>query len=275
MDALAARLDDEPELTHAYTEALERYLAARRRRLRRARRRRARRRRAGPARRPRARDRSPAARRRAPRSRRSCSPASTSFLLDEPTNNLDFAGLDRLERFLDGLDAGVVLVSHDRAFLDRTITRVVEIEAETRSVHEYAGTWSDYEAARERARDAARSGLRRLRRRARPLHDAALHPPFRGARGRRDGGSPRHERAAREGRAGEAPSRAARRGRQAVEPVAAAAPVRRAAADRVHRRARRRARRGRLVRRSARSTCCSATATGSRSSARTAPARRR
>jgi len=74
------------------------------------------------------------------------------FLLDEPTNNLDFAGLDRLERFFDGLAAGVVLVSHDRAFLDRTVTRVVEIEAETREVHEYAGTWSDYEAARERAR---------------------------------------------------------------------------------------------------------------------------
>ncbi len=74
------------------------------------------------------------------------------FLLDEPTNNLDFAGLDRLERFLEGLDAGVVLVSHDRAFLDRTVTRVVEIEAETRKVREYAGSWSDYEAARARGR---------------------------------------------------------------------------------------------------------------------------
>ena len=74
------------------------------------------------------------------------------FLLDEPTNNLDFAGLERLERFLEGLAAGVVLVSHDRDFLDRTINRVVEIEAETRRVHEYSGTWSAYEAARERAR---------------------------------------------------------------------------------------------------------------------------
>jgi ATPase subunit of ABC transporter with duplicated ATPase domains len=74
------------------------------------------------------------------------------FLLDEPTNNLDFAGLERLERFLGGLAAGVVLVSHDRAFLDRTVKRVVEIEAETRRVHEYTGTWSEYEAARERAR---------------------------------------------------------------------------------------------------------------------------
>ena len=74
------------------------------------------------------------------------------FLLDEPTNNLDFAGIERLERFLAQLDGGVVLVSHDRAFLDRTVTRVVEIEAETRKVHEYAGTWSDYEAARARGR---------------------------------------------------------------------------------------------------------------------------
>ena len=76
------------------------------------------------------------------------------LLLDEPTNNLDFNGLAWLERFLDRSPAGVVLVSHDRAFLDRTVTRVVELEAETRRVHEYAGTWSDYEAARERARAA-------------------------------------------------------------------------------------------------------------------------
>src|SRR6266700_4234443 len=41
------------------------------------------------------------------------------FLLDEPTNNLDFAGLDRLERFLDALPGGVVVVSHDRAFVER------------------------------------------------------------------------------------------------------------------------------------------------------------
>jgi ATPase subunit of ABC transporter with duplicated ATPase domains len=74
------------------------------------------------------------------------------LLLDEPTNNLDFKGLAWLERFLDRSPAGVVLVSHDRAFLDRTVTRVVELEAETRRVREYAGSWSDYEATRARAR---------------------------------------------------------------------------------------------------------------------------
>jgi len=61
------------------------------------------------------------------------------FLLDEPTNNLDFAGLDRLERFLESLPGGVVLVSHDRAFLDRSVTRIVEIEEESHHTREFAG----------------------------------------------------------------------------------------------------------------------------------------
>jgi ATPase subunit of ABC transporter with duplicated ATPase domains len=151
MDALASRLEAEPGLTGAYTEALERYLLL-----------------GGEdfdARAGAVLDDVGLARR-ADRELTSLSGGEAAraalaaillarfdlFLLDEPTNNLDFAGLDRLERFFDGLAAGVVLVSHDRAFLDRTVTRVVEIEAETREVHEYAGTWSDYEAARERAR---------------------------------------------------------------------------------------------------------------------------
>jgi ATPase subunit of ABC transporter with duplicated ATPase domains len=74
------------------------------------------------------------------------------FLLDEPTNDLDFAGLDLLERFLVRLDAGVVAVSHDRAFLDRTVDQIVELESGTNRVHYYTGGWSEYEAARERAR---------------------------------------------------------------------------------------------------------------------------
>jgi ATPase subunit of ABC transporter with duplicated ATPase domains len=88
------------------------------------------------------------------------------FLLDEPTNDLDFAGLDLLERFLVRLDAGFVVVSHDRAFLDRTVDRIVELSAKPKvsaaqrrepesswhGVHVYTGGWSEYEAARERAR---------------------------------------------------------------------------------------------------------------------------
>jgi ATPase subunit of ABC transporter with duplicated ATPase domains len=74
------------------------------------------------------------------------------YLLDKPTNDLDFAGLELLERFVASVDAGVVVVSHDRAFLDRTVSRIVELEAGTQRVHEFAGAWNAYEAGREQAR---------------------------------------------------------------------------------------------------------------------------
>ncbi len=77
------------------------------------------------------------------------------LLLDEPTNDLDFDGLDRLERFLDAYAGGLVVVSHDRAFLDRTVTRIVSIEPETGQVREWAGGFSDYETRRNAERAAA------------------------------------------------------------------------------------------------------------------------
>src|SRR5207249_6324432 len=66
------------------------------------------------------------------------------FLLDEPTNDLDFTGLERLERFLHELAGGAVVVSHDRAFLDRTITSVLELDEHRHSATEYAGGWQSY-----------------------------------------------------------------------------------------------------------------------------------
>ena len=74
------------------------------------------------------------------------------LLLDEPTNNLDFDGLERLERFVAGARAGVVVVSHDREFLDRTVERIVDLDERTHRAREYRGSWSDYEAVRERER---------------------------------------------------------------------------------------------------------------------------
>jgi len=77
------------------------------------------------------------------------------LLLDEPTNDLDFDGLERLERFLASRDGGLVVVSHDREFLDRTVTRIVELDPWTRRAREWAGGFSEYEAARDAARSAA------------------------------------------------------------------------------------------------------------------------
>ncbi|MET0628024.1 MAG: ABC-F family ATP-binding cassette domain-containing protein [Acidimicrobiia bacterium] len=79
------------------------------------------------------------------------------LLLDEPTNDLDFDGLARLERFVDELPGGVVVVSHDRDFLARTVTRVLEIDEHTRTVTEFGGGWQGYLDARATARRHAES----------------------------------------------------------------------------------------------------------------------
>ena len=77
------------------------------------------------------------------------------FLLDEPTNDLDLDGLARLEKFVNGLGAGCVIVSHDRTFLERTITHVVEIDEFTHRSTRYAGGWEVYLREREVARQQA------------------------------------------------------------------------------------------------------------------------
>jgi ATPase subunit of ABC transporter with duplicated ATPase domains len=82
------------------------------------------------------------------------------LLLDEPTNDLDFAGLELLERFVDRHRGGLVAVSHDRMFLER-MTRIVELEAETRRVREYTGGWSEFEAERRRSRERHEAAYRR------------------------------------------------------------------------------------------------------------------
>ncbi|HYJ74181.1 MAG TPA: ABC-F family ATP-binding cassette domain-containing protein [Kineosporiaceae bacterium] len=78
------------------------------------------------------------------------------FLLDEPTNDLDLDGLDRLERFVRGLRAGAVVVSHDREFLARTVDRVVELDLAQQQVSVFGGGYEAYLEERERARRHAR-----------------------------------------------------------------------------------------------------------------------
>jgi len=74
------------------------------------------------------------------------------FLLDEPTNDLDFDGLGRLEEFLVGLSAATVVVSHDRAFLDRVVTHVLDLDEHTHEARLFAGGWSAYLADKATAR---------------------------------------------------------------------------------------------------------------------------
>jgi ATPase subunit of ABC transporter with duplicated ATPase domains len=78
------------------------------------------------------------------------------LLLDEPTNDLDLDGLERLERFVQGLRSPAVIVSHDREFLARTVNRVVELDLVQQKVGVYDGGYDSYLAEREVARRHAR-----------------------------------------------------------------------------------------------------------------------
>ena len=78
------------------------------------------------------------------------------MLLDEPTNDLDLDGLDRLESFVRGLRGGVVLVSHDREFLARCVTKVLELDLAQGSNRVFGGGYDSYLEEREVARRHAR-----------------------------------------------------------------------------------------------------------------------
>src|SRR3954451_2248120 len=78
------------------------------------------------------------------------------LLLDEPTNDLDLSGLEQLERFVTGARSGIVVVSHDREFLARTVTRVVELDLAQQLVRVHDGAYEAYLVEREVARRHAR-----------------------------------------------------------------------------------------------------------------------
>jgi ATP-binding cassette subfamily F protein 3 len=76
----------------------------------------------------------------------------THLFLDEPTNHLDLPSLAWLEEFLREFSGTLVVISHDRAFLDRTVTKVVELEGGT--LAPYAGNYTAYEAEKAQRRKA-------------------------------------------------------------------------------------------------------------------------
>ena len=72
-------------------------------------------------------------------------------LLDEPTNDLDFRGLIRLEEWIRRRAGGLVVVSHDREFLERTVTSVLEIDEHSHRASEFGGGWRGYQSERANA----------------------------------------------------------------------------------------------------------------------------
>jgi ATP-binding cassette subfamily F protein 3 len=72
------------------------------------------------------------------------------LLLDEPTNHLDINALEWLEGFLQGYGGGMLIVSHDRTFLDRSVTTILDMDPLSRTVTAYPGNYSDYVEMKER-----------------------------------------------------------------------------------------------------------------------------
>ena len=96
------------------------------------------------------------------------------LLLDEPTNHLDLESVTWLEGFLRSYDGAILLVSHDRAFMDGLVDRVVEIDLQRLTV--YHGAYAEYEmqkAARPRAAASPRRRTRTARSRRRRRSSSA------------------------------------------------------------------------------------------------------
>jgi macrolide transport system ATP-binding/permease protein len=74
------------------------------------------------------------------------------LLLDEPTNHLDFATMSWLESYLNGYRGAILVVSHDREFLNRIATAIVEIDEHTRTTRRYSGSYDTYQRAKAQER---------------------------------------------------------------------------------------------------------------------------
>ena len=138
-----------------------------------------------------------------------------ALLLDEPTNHLDIESIIWLERFLRDFEGALVMTSHDREFLNRLVTKIVEIDGGELTT--YSGNYDFYEQPARDRRGAAGGAVRA------PAGDAreggGVHRALQGAREPRRAGAVAREEARedREGRAAEAPQ-----GRRVRLPPAAA-----------------------------------------------------
>jgi ATP-binding cassette subfamily F protein 3 len=97
------------------------------------------------------------------------------LLLDEPTNHLDIEMLEWLEGWLNRFQGAALIVSHDRAFLDNTVTSILELDSKTQTIKAYPGNYTDYldfkQKEYEKQYDEYNDQIIELRK----LHNAARH----------------------------------------------------------------------------------------------------
>ena len=114
----------------------------------------------------------------------------TVLLLDEPTNHLDIEALEWLESWLSAYEGAALIVSHDRTFLDLSVTRILELNDRSHGLRAYPGNYSSHRHAKERELEKQtamwkdqEAEARKLRGRHRPHQaDGASHGDFHHAR---------------------------------------------------------------------------------------------
>jgi len=97
------------------------------------------------------------------------------LLLDEPTNHLDIEMLEWLEGWLNRFQGAALIVSHDRAFLDNTVTSILEVDPKTQSMKAYPGNYTDYLEVKQKEYDKQYEEYRDQIDELRKLHNAARH----------------------------------------------------------------------------------------------------
>ena len=97
------------------------------------------------------------------------------LLLDEPTNHLDIEMLEWLEDWLNRFQGAALIVSHDRAFLDNTVTSILELDPKIQSIKAYPGDYKDYLEAKEKEYEKQHDEYQEQILELRKLHNAARH----------------------------------------------------------------------------------------------------
>jgi ATP-binding cassette, subfamily F, member 3 len=97
------------------------------------------------------------------------------LLLDEPTNHLDIEMLEWLEDWLNRFQGATLIVSHDRAFLDNTVTSILELDPLTQRVQSYVGNYADYLEQKLTEREKQTQAYQDQQDEIAQLHAAAAH----------------------------------------------------------------------------------------------------
>ncbi len=97
------------------------------------------------------------------------------LLLDEPTNHLDIEMLEWLEDWLNRFQGAALIVSHDRAFLDHTVSSILELDPSTHHIKAYAGNYADYLEQKLTEREKQAQAYQDQQDEIAQLHAAAAH----------------------------------------------------------------------------------------------------